>query len=470
VIAVAFHPRTAHVHHAVDYLGAALLAGGLSGIVLFTSLGGTTYGWGDPRLDAMLVVGIMLLVAFVFVERRAQEPVLPLELFRNRTFSVTSAIGFIIGLALFGAITFLPLYLQVVKGQKPTYSGLLLTPMMAGLLVTSIVGGQLISRSGRYRPFPIVGTALSSIALLLLTTITVDTPIARIALFMVVLGLGLGMVMQVLVLAVQNAVDYRYLGVATSGSTLFRQVGGSIGVSLFGAIFANQLGSELTSRLPPGARPPATATPGIVDRLPDAVRAPYLDAFAAALQPVFFVAAGAGVLAFALTWFLQEIPLRQTAAAEELGESSASAPGGGSLRELQHSLSSLASKEKRWETYEQFAASAGIDLTPPELWLLARIGEQEPFDEEVLEHGSGAGILRRALGGLRDRALVTGDDGRLRLTAAGAEIRGRAHAERCSRLDELLNGWAPEQHDQIRRMVDELARSFAADVPRPQPS
>jgi EmrB/QacA subfamily drug resistance transporter len=464
VIAVAFHPHTAHVQHAVDYLGAALLAGGLSGVVLFTSLGGTTYEWGDPRLDAMLVGGLVLLGAFLFAERRAREPVLPLALFRNGTFSTTGAIGFIVGLALFGAVTFLPLYLQVVKGLKPTSSGFLLTPLMAGLLVTSIVSGQLISRFGRYRPFPIAGTAIMGIALLLLTTVGVDTSIAAIAAFMVVLGLGLGMTMQVLVLAVQNAVDYRHLGVATSGSTLFRQVGGSIGVSLFGAIFANQLRTELASRLPTGVRPPAAATPGVVQRLPQAVRAPYLDAFAAALHPVFLVAAGAGFLAFVLTWFLREVPLRQTARAEGIGESFASPRDDDSFRELQRSLSSLARKENRWQTYEEFAARAGIDLTPPELWLLARIAEREPVGEREL--GGGEDVAR-ALEGLRARTLVDGADGALRLTTAGAEVRERAQAERRNRLETLLAGWTPEQHAEIRRMVDELARSLAADIPRP---
>jgi EmrB/QacA subfamily drug resistance transporter len=470
VVAIAFHPRTEHVRHAVDYLGAALLAGGLSGIVLFTSLGGTTYAWASPQEIAMLVIGVALLGLFLLVERRAQEPILPLVLFRNRTFTVTSSIGFIVGLSLFGAITFLPLYLQIVKGQAPTNSGLQLTPMMAGLLVTSILSGQLISRSGHYRPFPIIGTAIMTGALFLLATLAVETPIWETSLYMVVLGLGLGMVMQVLVLAVQNSVEYEYLGVATSGSTLFRQVGGSIGVSLFGAIFANQLQSQLRVHFPPGFHAPVAATPELVDRLPPAVRDTYVQAFSNALQPVFLVAAGCGLFAFGLTWFLREVPLRETAAAEGIGESFASPRDDNSLRELQRSLSSLASKENRWQTYEQFAAKAGINLTPAELWVLARIGERETLDEAALEQDSDGWLVRGALEGLRARALVTSDNGTLRLTAAGAEIRDRAHAERCSQLDELLNGWAPEQHDEIRSMVEELARSFAADVPRPQPS
>jgi EmrB/QacA subfamily drug resistance transporter len=468
VIAVAFHPRTEHVQHVVDYLGAALLAGGLSGIVLFTSLGGTTYRWADPRLDAMLAIGIALLGAFLLVERRAQEPILPLALFRDRTFATTSAIGFIVGLALFGAITFLPLYLQVVKGQTPTYSGFLLTPMMIGLLITSIASGQLISRFGRYRPFPIAGTAIMAVSLLLLTRIGVNTSIWAIGLDMVVLGLGLGMVMQVLVLAVQNAVDYRYLGVATSGSTLFRQVGGSIGVSLFGAIFANQLRSELATRLPQGARPPAAATPGLVDRLPSSIRLPYLDAFAAALQPVFLVAAGAGLVAFVLTWFLHDVPLRQTTRAEGISEAFAAPRDDDSFRELQRSLSSLASNENRWQAYERFASRLDVDLTPPELWLVARIGERAPVSEESLrEEFEEADPLSSALRSLHDRSLAREEGGAIMLTQAGTALRGRMDEARRERLNELLSGWGPEQHAEIKTMVEQLVRSFASDMPRP---
>ena len=468
VIASAFHPRTAHVQHAVDYLGAVLLAGGLSGIVLFTSFGGTTYAWGSPQEIGMLVLGVVLLVAFLFVERRAEEPILPLALFRNRIFVATSAIGFIVGLALFGAVTFLPLYLQIVKGQSPTGSGLQLTPMMAGLLVTSIVSGQLISRFGRYKPFPIVGTAIMSIALFLLATLGVATPVWRTSAYMVVLGLGLGMVMQVLVLAVQNAVDYEYLGVATSGSTLFRQIGGSIGVSLFGAIFANQLASELLARFPHGVSLPSTPTPALVDRLPEAVREPYLSAFAAALQPVFAVAAGMSVFAFALTWLLREIPLRETTRSEGLGESFASPRDASSLRELERSLSSLASHENRWEAYERFAERAGVDLPPAELWLLARIEERQPVAERALRAELRVdGGFASALDSLRSRALVDDDGGDISLTDAGADVRARMHDARCKGLEELLAGWEPERHAEIRRMVDELADSFARDMPRP---
>jgi len=315
VIGVVFHSRAAHVRHAIDYLGAVTLAAGLSGIVLFTSLGGTTLPWGSARSVALVVVGVALLGVFLLVERRAQEPILPLELFRNRTFAVTSAIGFIIGLALFGSITSLALFLQVVKGMSPTKSGLQLTPMMGGLLVTSIVAGRAISRFGRYRPFPIVGTAVMTIGMVLLARLSVGSSTLTAALDMLVLGLGLGMVMQVLVLAVQNAVEFRVMGVATSGSILFRQIGGSIGLAVFGAIFANSLHSKLAAYLPPGAHVPKTVSPAVVRTLPPRLHDAYAHAIAASLHPVFVTAAVLAVVAFLLTWLLREVPLRTTSRA-----------------------------------------------------------------------------------------------------------------------------------------------------------
>jgi EmrB/QacA subfamily drug resistance transporter len=312
VIGAVFHTRTQRVEHAVDYLGAALLAGGLSAIVLFTSLGGTTYAWDSTEMAVLIVLGVVLLVGFVFAERRAAEPILPLELFRNRTFSTCAAIGFIIGLALFGSVTYLPIFLQIVKGKSPTSSGLMLTPLMAGLLFTSIVSGRLISKFGRYRPFPIAGTAVMTVGMVLLSRLHISSTSAYASLSMLVLGLGLGMVMQVLVLAVQNAVDYRNMGVATSGSILFRQVGGSIGIALFGAIFANRLHTELAAQLPPNAHLPRTASPALVKHLPPALHEGYVHAVAAALHPIFIVASVISVFAFLLTLLLREVPLRET--------------------------------------------------------------------------------------------------------------------------------------------------------------
>jgi Na+/melibiose symporter-like transporter len=265
---------------------------------------------------AAIGAGVALLALFPLVEAHAKEPILPPELFRNLTFRTTSAIGFVVGFALFGSVTFIPLYLQIVKGHSATESGLLMTPMMLGVLVTSTGSGFLISRFGRYRAFPIAGTAIAAVGLYLLSTLEVATATEVAAGYMLLLGLGLGLVMQVLVLAAQNAVDYRLLGVATSGATLSRQVGGSIGVSAFGAIFTNELGRELTRRLPAGAHAPAHASPAAIQHLPAAIHATYVTAVAVALHPVFLTATAGMVVAFGLTWRLRDVPLRETAGSE----------------------------------------------------------------------------------------------------------------------------------------------------------
>jgi EmrB/QacA subfamily drug resistance transporter len=305
VIASAFHARPERRAHKIDYLGAVLLAAALSALILFTSLGGTTYAWSSPEMIGLAVIAAVLLPLFVWVESRAPEAILPLSLFRNHTFTVTSVVGFIVGFALFGAVTYLPLYLQVTKGSSPTRSGLQLTPLMAGVLVTSIASGQLISRFGRYR-----GTAVMTVAMFLLSQLQAGTPTWVAMVFALILGLGLGMVMQVLVLAVQNGVDFSVMGVATSGSTLFRQVGGSIGVALFGAIFANRLAGELAARLPAGTHLPKETNPAVIKHLAPAVRDAFTHGYAAALHPVFLTAGGISLLAFALTWLLREVPLR----------------------------------------------------------------------------------------------------------------------------------------------------------------
>jgi EmrB/QacA subfamily drug resistance transporter len=317
VIAIAFHSQQVTTRHTIDWLGTVVLAAGLSGVVLYTSLGGTSYAWDAPGMLATLGIGLALLALLPLIESRVEEPILPPELYRNLTFRTTSAIGFVVGFALFGSVTFIPLYLQIVKGHSATDSGLLMTPMMAGVLLTSTASGFLISRYGRYRVFPIVGTAIATVGLYLLSTLEVETPTEVAAGYMLLVGLGLGLVMQVLVLAAQNAVDYRLLGSATSGSTLFRQVGGSIGVSVFGAIFTNELGRELAHRLPAGVHAPAQASPAAIQHLPPAIHTVYVTAVAVALHPVFLTAAAVMVVAFGLSWLLRDVPLRETAAGSE---------------------------------------------------------------------------------------------------------------------------------------------------------
>ena len=288
VIAAVLPARSTRRQHQIDYAGAVLLTLALSSIILFTGLGGTVFPWHSPLVLALAATGGISTVAFVVVERRAREPILPMSLFANRNFAVASSVGFIVGLSLFGAVTFLPIYLQVVKGVSPSSSGLMLMPMMLGMLVTSIISGRLISRFGRYKLFPIVGTATMTFGLGALSLLSIESDVWQTAIDALWLGLGMGMVMQVLIIAVQNSVDYEHLGVATSGTMLFRSLGGALGVAMFGAIFANGLHAQLAG---PGMEFLSTVMPSAVRGLPPSLHQEYITAVMAALRPVFLAAA-----------------------------------------------------------------------------------------------------------------------------------------------------------------------------------
>ncbi|WP_296659290.1 MDR family MFS transporter [Paraburkholderia sp.] len=311
VIGAVFRPRTAHVKHVIDYMGAAWLASALTCLILFTSQGGTILPWTSPQLWLTLVLGVVSVAGFIHEEKHAAEPIMPLELFRHRTFLLASLIGFIVGVSLFGSVTFLPLYLQVVKSSTPSQAGMQMLPMMGGVLTMSVITGRIISRIGKYRIFPITGTALVGVAMTLLARLSIDTPLHWMYLYMALLGCGLGMVMQVLILAVQNAVEFRHMGVATSGATLFRSIGGSVGVAAFGAVFSHGLNTRLDKVLTPGVTLPQPLTPDAIHHLPPVLHAQYLDAFAGALHTVYFLAACVVVFSFALAWWLQDIPLRK---------------------------------------------------------------------------------------------------------------------------------------------------------------
>ncbi len=314
------------VHHVIDYLGAAALTLAASSLVLFTSLGGTTYAWGSAPIIMLGIAGVVLIGVFAFIERHAAEPVLPLHLFKNRTFASTSLVGFVIGFAMFGAITYLPAFFQVVRGLSPTASGVELLPLMAGLLVVSIGSGQIIARTGKYRFFPIAGTAVTTLGLYLFSTMGPGTSAAVEALYMVVLGAGLGGVMQVLVIIVQNALPQSELGVATSGATFFRSIGGSFGTAIFGAIFANVLVGNLASHLhglslPPGFHT-ADITPGMLAHLPVLVHHGLVAAYAQTIQTVFEVSVPICALAFFASLLIPHVELKrwpETASAQAGG-------------------------------------------------------------------------------------------------------------------------------------------------------
>ncbi|HTT87384.1 MAG TPA: MDR family MFS transporter [Acidimicrobiales bacterium] len=317
VIASVLHIPVRRTEHAIDYWGTALLAAAVTAVILLTTWGGTTYPWGSMQVIGLAVVAFVLLVAFCLVERVVPEPLMPLSLFRIRVFTVSSTVGFIVGFIMFGAIIFIPLYLQTVHGATPTSAGLQLLPMVGGMLVTFIMSGRLISRWGRYKVFPIVGTGVTSVGLYLFSFLTPTTSLLASSFFMVVIGLGLGLVMQVLVVAVQNAVPYGQLGTATSNATFFRMVGGAFGVSLFGSIFSDRLLAELPKYLPASVlrhlSKNISINPAQIDALPAPIRHGYVEGFSHALHFVFLFGVPFAVVAFALTWLLKEIPLRNQA-------------------------------------------------------------------------------------------------------------------------------------------------------------
>jgi EmrB/QacA subfamily drug resistance transporter len=319
IVSTRLHLHTPHRKHRIDYRGAALLSGGVGALILLATWGGTQYAWGSRQIIGLGIVGVVLLALFVWQERRAAEPILPLQLFRSRIFSVANAMGFTIGMAMFGAIIFIPLFLQIVYGVTPTISGLLMIPLMAGLLTASILSGRAITRIGRYRPFPIAGTAALVVGMFLLSLLGVDTPIWVASAYMVVVGVGLGLVMQVLVLVVQNDAPPQDVGAATASATFFRGMGGAFGVAFFGTIFATRLADQLAG-LPPAVTAQLGSgvqlDPKQVDQLPPAIHDKVVHAFAHALSGVFLFGTALALVPFVLSWFLQEKPLRTTIARE----------------------------------------------------------------------------------------------------------------------------------------------------------
>ncbi len=317
-IAIVLHVPVRKVQHKIDWLGTALLSAGVVGLILLTTWGGTTYAWRSGIIVGLGIASTVLLVLFVLVEAKVAEPIIPLDLFRNRTFNVASFIGFVIGFAMFGSIVYLPLYLQIVHGASPTLSGLELLPMVGGMLITFIVSGQLVSRTGRYKAFPILGLAVASVGFVALARLGAHSSFGFAAMGMFIVGLGLGLVMQVLIVAVQNSVPHSQLGTATATATFFRTIGGAFGVAILGAVFNTELLSHLRATMPAALLKrigggDISENPGQISHLPLTERTLIINAFSHTLQTVFIVSIPITVAAFVASWFMKEIPLRQTA-------------------------------------------------------------------------------------------------------------------------------------------------------------
>ncbi|MDQ0748117.1 EmrB/QacA subfamily drug resistance transporter [Streptomyces africanus] len=466
VIAAVLHiPRRA-TRHVIDYLGTFLIAAVATCLVLVASLGGTTWGWGSAQIVALAVLGVVLAAAFVAVERRAAEPVLPLKLFRVRTFTLAAVISFVVGFAMFGAMTYLPTFLQVVQGISPTMSGVHMLPMVLGLLLASTASGQIVSRTGRWKMFPIAGTGVTTLGLLLLHQLDEHSSTAELSGFFFVFGLGLGLVMQVLVLIVQNAVPYQDLGVATSGATFFRSIGASFGVAVFGTVFAGRLGDQLTDAfrgtpLPPGVSVGALeADPRGIAALPPGLRPPALHAYSVSITDVFLYAAPVALLGFVLAWFLKEDRLRGSVTAPDVTETLASNPvERSSYDEVCRALSVLGTRAGRREIYRKITARAGYDLLPAASWLLLRIRRYGSVEPAVLAERMPVplAVIMEAVRQVEERGLAVRTGLDMVLTDRGREVAERLAEAREASLAELLGDWwGPDRPTDLVQLVREL--------------
>jgi EmrB/QacA subfamily drug resistance transporter len=314
--------------HKIDYFGALILVLAVTTVLLATSVYGPEDGWTDSKTLTVFGSGILLTLLFLWQETRAKEPILPLRLFKNHTFSLTSVLGFIIGAGMFGAIVMLPLYLQVVKGNSATEAGLKLIPLMLGIVSMSIFSGKRITTTGKYKIFPIAGAGIMTLGLILMSTLNETTSFGVLSIYAILVGAGLGLSMQTIVIALQNSVDFQDMGIATSSNTFFRSLGGAFGTAIFGTIFSNRIAYYLQDNIATlqSTDPQSlagfdsakldliTTNTSIITTLPPAIRDTVLHSFAQTFQVVFLAAAPITFIGFVLAFFLKEKPLQSSTA------------------------------------------------------------------------------------------------------------------------------------------------------------
>ncbi|MCT4352905.1 MFS transporter [Streptomyces sp. Je 1-79] len=478
VIAAVLHIPVRSTRHTIDYLGTLLIASVATCLVLVASLGGNTWDWNSPQIIGLAVLGAVLLVWFVYVEKRAAEPVLPLKLFKIRTFTLVSVISFVVGFAMFGALTYLPTFLQVVQGVTPTISGVHMLPMVLGMLITSTVSGQIVSRTGRWKVFPIAGTGITALGLLLLNELTESSSTWETSAYFFVFGVGLGLVMQVLVLVVQNAVSYQDLGVATSGATFFRSIGASFGVAVFGTIFTHRLNVKLDAALAGQALPPGTgpdqiaADPRAIAELPAELQPSVVHAYSTSITDVFLYAVPVVLVAFVVAWFLKEDKLRGSVTAPDVSQTLASNPvERSSYDECCRALSVLGSREGRRAIYEKITAKAGLDLLPAASWLLLRIRRHGTVEPARLADTTPVPlrIITEASRQVEERRLVRREGMQLVLTEEGLAAATLLAKAREESLAELLGDWwGPDRPTDLVQLVEELTAELnGSDAERP---
>lgn len=360
----------------IDYAGIGLIAAAATTMILALEWGGSEYAWSSPTIIGMFAGSIALFVAFVVVESRATEPMLPMGLFRNSVFTVCSTLSFIVGFAMLGAMTFLPTYLQYVDGVSATASGVRTLPMVAGLFLMSMLSGNMVSRTGRYKMFPIAGGAVMSVGLYLMSTMGASTSTWLESLYMFILGCGIGLSMQVLTIAVQNTVPYADLGTATSGVTFFRTLGSSFGTAIFGTLYSGRLEDRLAEALAQTGVPATVAqNPEALNALDPAQSGPIIAAYADSINYVFQWVVPVAVLGFVVAWLLKEVPLRDSArvAATDVGEGFSPPATDDRVGQLERQISDTMRRARDDRTVlDRVLADSGADVNPSQAWAIGQ--------------------------------------------------------------------------------------------------
>lgn len=454
----------------IDYAGIVLVGLGATGLTLATSWGGSEYAWGSLMIIGLFVGSVVAIAAFIAVELRAKEPILPMRLFREPVFAVCCALSFVVGFAMLGALTFLPTFMQFVDGVSATTSGLHTLPMVLGLLTMSMSSGVIVGRTGKYKIFPVLGTAVMAVGFVLLSTMGPDTSTLEQSLYLVVLGAGIGMCMQVLVLIVQNTVDFADLGVATSGVTFFRTIGSSFGAAVFGSLFNNFLKDPLADAVAKSGAPAAAAqSPDALHALSPEMAAPIASAYADSLDQVFLYAAPVAVVGFVLALMLKQVPLRSNdvSIAADMGEGFAMPTTDSPDQLLENAVGRLI-KQGSGMQLRAIAERPGSKLDISRLWALLQVyrfgqaaGQARLSD--IAEH---VRVPREILEPAFDRLALTGFAQRTQdqfwLTPAGAR---EVELVRADTLEWLTSGLTQSaglhvqpDRTQVREALDRISQ------------
>ncbi|MFI5845929.1 DHA2 family efflux MFS transporter permease subunit [Catenuloplanes sp. NPDC051500] len=464
----------------IDYAGVALVALGASGLILALSWGGSEYAWRSPMIIGLFAGSVALLTAFVAVELRAREPMLPMRLFRNSVFAVCSTLAFIVGFAMLGAMTFLPTYLQYVDGISATDSGVRTLPMVAGLFIMSILSGIVVSRTGRYRAFPIIGTAVLTAGLYLMSTMRPGTGALRESLYMFVLGCGIGLSMQVLTIVVQNTVPYGDLGTATSGVTFFRTLGSSFGTAIFGTLFTNHLTPKLGAALSStGTDPAVAANPQALHNLPEAQSAPIVAAYADTIGYVFQWVVPVALAGFLVAWLLKERPLRDSvrAAATDVGEGFSAPDSADRVLALERAIGDTIRRTGGTGAFmDRLIAQTGAALNPAQAWavgqthLHTRARGRAELPAIARAHRVPAEVLAPVFTDLENAGYARVEaDGEVTLTESGQAQLDRIRGAARDWLDANLDDWTmtgPGERALVDQALDNIAIRLTDEVPR----